>query len=96
MILGEKVYCDSCHYEIDALNEDEANAEGFCGWTDYRTAEKHFCNDCYDWICDRIGFPPCEECETHPCERENDCWASPPLHIFPYETYFADLRRERD
>ena len=93
MIKDGKPFCDGCHVELEVLNKEEA-LDSFppCGWSDWRTAHKHYCHDCYDTICDKVGFPPCDKCETHPCERGRDCWASPPLHIFPYETYFGDKK----
>jgi hypothetical protein len=86
MIKNGVPVCNYCNKELVALTKEEALADGGHGWHDWRDALVHSCNTCFD----RLWDPPCGICETHPCERGNDCWASPPLHIFPYETYFAD------
>ena len=98
MIKNGRPYCDECHGELIALSEEQA-LNGFppCGWTDYRTAHKHYCHNCYDamfeeWV-KEVGFPACHECETFPCKRGRDCWDNrePPLYLFPYETFFGEL-----
>lgn len=33
---------------------------------------------------------PCDICQDEPCTENRSCWASPPLHLFPYETYYAE------
>ena len=86
MIKNGVPFCKYCEKELVALTEEEclADIEGH-GWSNWKTASVHSCNTCFH----KMWQPPCEICETHPCERSG-CWASPPLHIFPYETYFAD------
>jgi hypothetical protein len=86
MIKDGLPFCDHCKRLLQPLTEEEALNEGFCGWSNWHTAHKHYCHECSD----KLWNPPCGECETHPCERGRDCWANPPLHIFPYETYYAD------
>lgn len=92
MVLKNGVpFCDKCGRELVALTEAEALADIMGhGWTDWRTAAVHYCFKCSD----ELWQPPCGECETHPCKRGRDCWASPPLHLFPYETYFANALGE--
>lgn len=93
MIKHDKPFCDECGKELKALTEEEALNEILgCGWVDWKTAHKHYCHNCSEKICKKVGYPPCEICETQPCERGRDCWATPPLHIFPYETYYAELK----
>ncbi len=55
----------------------------------WRHAAKHYCEDCSDNLVEQVGFPPCGECRTQPCTRGGDCWAAPPLHLFPYETFWS-------
>ena len=86
MIREGRPYCDKCERELHALTQEEALNDGFCGWSSWKTAHKHYCHTCSD----SMWSPPCGQCETHPCERGRDCWADPPLHLFPYETYYAD------
>ncbi|MGD6807534.1 MAG: hypothetical protein ACQCN4_11315 [Candidatus Bathyarchaeia archaeon] len=87
MIKSGVPFCNYCEKELVALTEEEALADITShGWTNWRTASVHCCFECSD----KMWKPPCGECETHPCERGRDCWASPPLHLFPYETYYAD------
>jgi hypothetical protein len=96
LIKSDKPYCDECGKELRTLSEDECLDDIMShGWTKWRSAIKHYCYDCSDKIEEKIGYPPCDECETQPCERGRDCWASPPLHIFPYETYYAELKPPR-
>ena len=87
MIKHDRPFCNNCKKEIQALTEDEC-LEDICGhgWSNWRTAQVHYCYECSDLL----WQPPCGECETHPCERGRECWANPPLHIFPYETYYAE------
>ena len=93
LIKGGKPYCDECGKELQTLSEDECLEDIMPhGWTKWETAHKHYCYGCSDKIEEEIGYPPCDECETQPCERGRDCWANPPLHIFPYETYYAELK----
>ena len=91
-------YCDECHGELIAMTPEQAENHLFaCGWSNYKTAKKHFCQDCYDSLFEKwakaVGFPACGECETFPCKRGRDCWdnRSPPLHWFPYESFFGEL-----
>ena len=87
MIRNDKPYCDSCGRELRILSEEECLEDIIPhGWTDWRTAYKHYCYECSDEMWD----PPCGICETQPCTRGRDCWATPPLHLFPYETYYAE------
>jgi hypothetical protein len=87
MIKNGVPYCDYCNKELVALREEEALGDiEPHGWTDWRTASVHACFECYD----NMWEPPCGECETHPCQKGRECWANPPLHLFPYETYFAN------
>lgn len=87
MMKNGRPYCDFCHQELQALTErqclDDIRPHG---WTNYRNAENHYCFDCAD----NAWEPPCGQCNTHPCERGRDCWACPPLDVFPYETYYAE------
>lgn len=86
MIVNGKPCCDWCGEMLDA----KCDLDDASGWTDWRTAKRHCCHGCEDKLLDGSGYPPCWKCETHPCERDRDCWASPPLHLFPYETFFAN------
>lgn len=91
MIRNGAPFCDVCRQELKAWTEEEAlEAVPPCGWHDWKTAAVHYCHDCADRLMDQAGFPPCGICETHPCERGRDCWATPPLHLFPYETFFGE------
>jgi hypothetical protein len=84
-------YCDYCRRELEAKTEQECLDDIIPhGWTNWRDAQVHCCYACSDGI----WKPPCDECETHPCEKGRDCWASPPLHLLPYETYFANALGE--
>lgn len=60
------------------------------GWSNWRTAQVHSCYQCSFDLWD----PPCGECRTHRCERGIECWSHPPLHLFPYETYYAEVNLE--
>lgn len=87
MIKNGVPVCDFCKKELVALTEEEClNDIESHGWPNWKTAEVHSCNKCFNskWQ------PPCEMCDTAPCTKGRECWANPPLHIFPYETYFAD------
>lgn len=53
--------------------------------SDWRSASVHACFQCFN----DMWRPPCDVCRTSPCQR-GECWAHPPLHLFPYETYFAN------
>ena len=87
MIRNGKAHCDSCGRELRRLSEEECLEDIIPhGWTDWRTAYKHYCYECPNELWD----PPCGICETQPCHRGSDCWATPPLHLFPYETYYAE------
>ncbi len=91
MIKNNVPYCDNCGRELIALTEEEALADITPhGWTHWKTAICHYCFKCSD----EIWQPPCDECETHPCYKGRDCWANPPQHIFPYETYYANALGE--
>jgi len=91
MISNGKPLCNECEREIEALTLEEQMEDIFPhGWSNWRTAHKHYCFDCSNLICKKVNYPPCGECRTHPCRKGNDCWATPPLHIFPYETYYAE------
>lgn len=97
MIKNSRPYCDQCHGELIAWTREQAEENGFCGWDSWRTAHKHYCQGCYDAMFDAwakaVDFPACGECETFPCKRGRDCWdhRDPPLHLFPYETFFGEL-----
>lgn len=97
MIKNGRPYCDQCHGELIALTREQAEENGLCGWDDWRTALKHYCQTCYDVMFDQwskaVGFPACHECETFPCKRGRECWDNrhPPLHVFPYETFYGEL-----
>jgi len=83
-------HCDVCGAELKHAADEETHygedeQHGFY----FTHAVKHYCEDCSDELMDKAGYPPCGECETHPCERGRDCWASPPLHLFPYETFYS-------
>ena len=80
-------YCNYCDKELVALREQECldDIEPH-GWTNWRDAQVHCCFECFD----NMWNPPCDECENHPCQKGRDCWANPPQHLFPYETYFAN------
>ena len=91
MIKSGRPFCDRCNREIQALTEQECLDDIIPhGWTNWKTAEYHYCFKCSD----ELWQPPCGECETHPCMKGRDCWANPPLHIFPYETYYASALGE--
>jgi len=91
MIKGSKVFCDNCKKRMMALSEDECLED--CtphGWSDYRTASVHFCENCH-WEIFEDWEPPCYKCRTHRCLRGIECWASPPQQeLLPYETYYAE------
>ena len=97
MIKNGRAFCEECHGELIAWTREQAEEYGWCGWSDWRTAHKHYCQTCYDALFDKwakaVGFPACHECETFPCKRGRDCWdhRDPPLHWFPYETFFGQL-----
>lgn len=81
-------FCDYCNCELVALTEEEClNDIRAHGWTDWKDAQVHCCYSCSE----KLWQPPCEVCETEPCEKGRDCWASPPQHLFPYETYYAEV-----
>jgi hypothetical protein len=87
MIKEGRLFCDDCGRELLALDEEECE-EYFplAGGFPWERACKHYCAPCTD----KLWQPPCEtECRTHPCERGGECWWHPPLHLWPYETYFA-------
>jgi len=87
MIKNGVPHCDYCKRELVALRDQEClDSMQPHGWTNWKTAKVYSCFECYDnkWIA------PCEECRTQPCQKGNGCWANPPLHLFPYETYFAN------
>lgn len=87
MIDGDRLLCDKCGFEIEALSEEDALADiEIHGWTDWKTAQRTYCFECEE----RIWSPPCELCYSKKCERDEDCWAEPPSSIIPYETYFAE------
>ncbi len=91
MILHGKPHCDVCKSELKhALDEETHYAEGKHDGFFWKSAIKHYCRECSEKLCDQVNYPPCGECRTQPCEKGRDCWASPPLHLFPYETYCAD------
>lgn len=91
MIKGGRPFCDYCKRELEALTEEECLSDIFGhGWTNWRDARVHCCYKCSD----TMWQPPCGQCETHPCERGRECWANPPLHLFPYETYYANALGE--
>ena len=95
MIKDGKPCCDECKRELEALTEEEAIGDIIGhGWSDWRTAVKHYCYQCAEKILEQVGWPPCDECRTQPCERGGECWADSrfPVHIFPYETYYAELK----
>jgi len=93
MLIAGHVFCDNCKEELQRLTEEECLNDWIPhGWTKWRTADKHYCYECSDKLWD----PPCGECRTQPCTRGRDCWASPPLHIFPYETYYAEKLSEKE
>ena len=85
-----KVYCDKCGCRMQALSEDECLEDSEThGWTDYMTAEVHFCEECHREIFENWE-PPCYKCYSHRCHRGIECWASPPAQQqLPYETYYA-------
>jgi len=84
-------HCDICGAELKYAEDEEMHyAEGEHQGLYWTHAIVHYCIECSDELMDKVGFPPCGECETHPCERGRDCWASPPLHLFPYELYVAE------
>jgi len=92
MIKNGKPFCDECGKKVKALSEraalDDITPHG---WTNWKTAGKILCETCEEKILKDANFPPCDECETHPCERGRDCWAEGryPIHRIPYETYTA-------
>ena len=86
MIKKGKPYCDGCGCELQRLSEEQCLEDIIPhGWTEWGTAHKHYCHKCPN----ELWTPPCGICETQPCTRGRDCWATPPLHLFPYETYYA-------
>jgi len=83
--------CTHCGREIKRLTfEEQMNDIMGHGWSDWHTAHVHSCYQCYN----DYGSPPCDECYSHRCERGIDCWWYPPLHLFPYETYLAEVNLE--
>lgn len=94
MIIRGKPYCDECQEKLIHLTEEEMEADyeqnmvshGF----PWKRASRHYCFECAEKIMDDHNYPPCDGCRTRPCDRHGDCWASPPLHLFPYETYVAE------
>jgi len=84
--------CDFCHEKIEVLDEDDAliDIEPH-GWSKWKSAQVKCCFDCQERLMDEANYPPCDECETQPCEKGRDCWAEGryPIHILPYETYYA-------
>ena len=97
MIKNGRPFCDECRGELVAWTREQAEETVICGWPDWRSAHKHYCQDCYDVMFDKwaeaAGFPACGNCETEPCKRGRECWdhRDPPLHWFPYETFFGEL-----
>lgn len=88
MIKNGVPFCDYCHNELVALTREEClNDIRGHGWINWRDAQVHCCYNCSE----KLWQPPCEICETHPCEKGQDCWSTPPQHLFPYETYYADV-----
>lgn len=96
MIIRGQPHCDHCHAPLEALTEEEAlddmEGHGF----PWGRAAKHYCFECADKILAELHWPPCEECRTRPCDRQDYCWAEGrfPLHIFPYETYYAERKSQ--
>ena len=84
-------HCDICKEELQHAPDEETHyAEGEHQGFFWTQAHVHYCNECSDKLMDQVGYPPCGICETHRCERGRDCWASPPLNLFPYELYVAE------
>ena len=91
MIIHGKPHCDICKQELKHAEDEETHyAEGEHQGLFWKGADVMYCEDCSDKLMDKVGYPPCGECETQPCEKGRDCWASPPLHLFPYELYVAE------
>src|SRR4030042_1440218 len=53
------------HAEAEETHYGEDEHRGFF----WKGAHIHCCDECADALVDRVSFPPCGECETHPCER---------------------------
>ena len=91
MIKNKVPYCDYCKRELEALTEAKCLEDITPhGWTNWRDAQVHCCFKCSD----TLWQPPCGDCETYPCNKGRDCWANPPQHLFPYETYYANALGE--
>jgi len=56
MIKDGKPCCDECKIELEALTEEEAIEDILGhGWSDWRTAIKHYCYQCAEKILEQVG-----------------------------------------
>lgn len=79
MITSNRVFCEECKKEIEALSEEDASADIIGhGWSDFKTAQKHLCEPCVERIRKECGY------------RESIV-----IYHIPYETYIAELKVRR-
>ena len=82
-----KLTCKFCGKPLkdETVNGDEVTEE------DINFAKVVVCEECFDLKCKEAGFPPCNICHTPDRCDYGECWATPPLHIFPYETLILEV-----
>jgi len=83
-ILRSELICERCKQPIRKLDKNE-----FGDSIDWHTPfEQFLCDECCEKIWDELMDDCCPRCNTHPCEKNRDCWINPFPHIM-YLCYVA-------